>query len=1021
MAKGNPRLVLDGTESSDDLSGEVIRTNMTTGVHIFRIPCLAWIMIFAVVLAYPLPAQVTDPAIKAVAEAVVATHDQEAPDQITPQEVIDELRKNRDPYYTIYPSVLEMWKKEAMQPRLVRLFQEENLPSNVFTAIALVFGKVNERSSLPTLLRALVSGRLKETSETIRLHGLQDFDEFAPIYPEIKDLIKEFGQQKVDGPRTDLVNLLALIPGLVQLREFKEERSMAADRYFAIDMLLTAWATEKGKSSDSGPVGVAFASTLSQLVDGALNIQTQAQWNNWFSQYRQDKEVDQRLLLAQVYSDLVTDLRSKNLKLEQKRRTEVAALIKRMRATGEPPTRFLLDEDASLRRMSSVTFKSMSDSLGDAQRTTAIVALTEILNRKDLDEELYRELLNVAGPLGKKSPPDEKKALIVAIFDSRQSTQPQTWQARLKAASAIGLLDDEKRIASIYAFANVGERKKAESWSRVRIDVIRLAQELSVGFDFISLALDDADPDVRGVAAVILSVASSTLTEETVDRLLLAASKEQDQGALTRMLQSAETIVKKKPETLSLAALENVLSIEFSKVEPVTQARLSLVLIAASKQPKKYTSATDAIIKLIDAVVNVETKALQSELIKTIVDTPCSLVTPTLIKWLASPENHAKSDWRKVRDAVVADVEQSKTWPRDIIGLWDLCVSVAKLSPEDAGMTSMSVVMAAQNFAELPEALSLDTMRTAHEEWSLASSSKNLWINVLELREKDVENAKDDRRLLASLGALRERLAMVWSEKRGELLKDARGDHQKCLEKNGADESEAQQVFHHLAVARIAVLLLDFDGAKAALAEAGGEAAKALPASLINVAIDCLRTPGSAAVAKLEVIPEERRVQAPLTIAWLTCAANALSPDMADWRKAMEGVPSDASVELKQRLKERVGLVNKLERIIKARIEGKEAPAEKELVPNELQLLTTTLARRALAIYENDASNAEKLTNILVAISKNKKLGWPTTVSSESMASWAAVLGTLTIKVTIDENLREVFLSPVGSYLYSLD
>ncbi len=978
--------------------------------HIGVEPCVASCMTVALLLLLAISGVAQDTT--KVAEKTSKTRTN------SPQDVIDALRKNREPYYVIRSKVLVLYQDKDMRPRLLALFKEEKLAANVLTALAMVFSEEDEREPIPLLLRALVAGRLRELEETIVRYSLPKYHERKSILPEVSKILNEIGKLNDNAAQLGFTRLVNLIPNLVEAQHFKKNRLEDSDRYAAIELILQVW-KDAPIAQREGAAALALRTTLSSLVAEAVTFETAEDGEDWFAPYRRESERDKHLSLAQVYADIVVRLRTQNAKLRESRRADVTALIQRLRAAGEPPTRFLLDPDKTLRMLALRAIESMSDTLGEAPRSQATKDLIASLKRTDLSEELYRVLLQASGALGHKSTQEEKTALVSAVFDGRMTGSAPTLRAKLDAAGRIGFLDKPARLTDIYVEANRPERSETETWRVVRQDVIKLAQELGQGLDLIVTALQDGDSRVRGIAAVSIASAEASWTEETVDALIDAISGEKDEVALGRMLGAVESVVKQKPATFSARSMAKLLELEFPAIELKSTSRLATVLMALSTNPSRFRKEESNALQLIKSAINAENRELRAKLVAVVIAHPSPLGLPLLIAWLGEAENAKSTQWRKIRDFVLKELDEKKAWTQNAAALWQVCLGISAVSVEEAALTAQHALASIEKLPAMPEGIKVKEIRTTFETWSLESKSPVLWRVVLDRQNQLVEKAPKDLLHRARRADIAEKLAMVWTERRKDLLELSHDDL--ILLTTAKKDAPPPNPKAFLDLARIEFLQNKLSAARKSMTKGGEALVKSEAGVWLGAAIVVFDTPGEVALKHLRGVSEELKKRSPQTASWLQLVAGALSRDVADWPTDSTILPQDSSQLVKDIITQRIALHAQLESVLRARLEGKVSPKEEKITAENRSELVFLVANRSLAALKTDPPLAQKMSVLLVEWTKNGNLGWPAKESPESLAVLAKELGKMKADPTFNEKLHHVFLKTVGAHLYSLD
>ncbi len=938
------------------------------------------------------------------------------------EDPIEELKKNREPYYVLRLIVLKIYDNAENRPRLIELLKDDNLPANVLTAVSLVMGEKNERATIPFILRALVSGRFLDSSENIRRFTLSNFHRKNSIFSDIAVLIEGELRSDSEESRLKFANAVALLPRLVVSQRNEKDRSEDSERLVVIRRLFGIW--KKIPTGDSNRARV-IANNLKILVGGFHDFPDLASWEAWLNACKDDWSPENRLSLAQIYRRQLIYYKEENSKLKEARRNEVADLIKRMRSDNVPPTRFILETDRTLRQMALLTLKGMAAAMTPERRSLAIKDLVTGLSQPQArgpgSEALYRDILQAAGYLGRKATPDEKDQLVTAIFEPRKGDVAETWSARLQAAGDIGFVGQESRLRKIYQLSRSADRLASPEWRQVRIAVIKLAQKVGVGIDLVGEALADEDGEVRGIAAVVLSVDKSAVDEKIVTQLATAASTEKDQGALIRMLEAMEVIVGKNKETLSPESLGKILSLDFATVEVKTSARLAIVLLSLTVAGDDYALQRPLALDLVRKVLSSKILADSDGLLTPLIKIPCEAVVPDLIDWLGKNENaEGQPQWGQLRDMVVNLVEAKGTWDRDLSNIWRACRSLAAKHPEKAASTGRFALDAAEKMPSLPKPLAIEEMRLEHENWCLTGKNEVLWQNTLDRRNLLVENAEADIRLRLGRAALAERLALVWASRRHEFNQIAITDLEACLKDKEALKAEARMA-SLIRLSRIQLLDGNVTKARQALDQVDKERRLQADGVFLDLAISCFSTPGDPALMRLRGLSEQWKRQAPVTLVWLRVVASALSSNVADWPKSLDVMPKDTPQELKVEITRKIKLRDALESVLRARLEGSISENEESVAKTNKEELVCLAATRSLGVLKTNPAAAEKIAGLLFALTKNKKVAWPKEANPTNLALLAKELETVRNKPTFDKKLMDVFLKTVGTHLYSLD
>ena len=579
-----------------------------------------------------------------------------------PQDPVEELRRSEAPYFEVRQRVAnELWADEKIRAQVIALTLDPALAPNVLIGIGMVCADKRERGVVANYLELISNGRLKPTEkETIREYVILVFHKVEGVFPDIDSAL-----ERHTGDEAKFAALVTLYDYLVDGLEFHKQRPGDIERYEAVQRLLALWKSLGARISKASVD--ALRDVLARICDSAVQFPTLAEWDGWFERYRVKNRDTKSLGLSEIYRDLLADERARNTDLLEARRREASLLIQRMKQDGEPPVGFLDDSDSDIRKVALLTLAGMADGLAAPARKVAVDGIVERLNDESLSLEIYSDLVEAAGSLGRHASAEDKASLSAAVFVRTLASDAKLLKTQLRSVGEIGLLDDPTRLDGIYDAALVGSRATDKDWGDLRSSVIRVIEVLQVREKLALKAITDPDPSVREVAAVVLGgLADRFQADPGVDlaaELGARAAQEENATARRRMLEALGKVVAQRAELLTTAVLTDLTKTYRYDDDP-TRLLVVGILVQGSRLPSLDAAMAEGLTVVFNAAIADSSSAkLREGALVHLTKEPSPFVLDLMSKWFdGRPPGGA--DWTRVRDLMVVAFagDRSRLW-----------------------------------------------------------------------------------------------------------------------------------------------------------------------------------------------------------------------------------------------------------------------------------------------------------------------------------------------------------------------
>ncbi|MCA9322129.1 MAG: hypothetical protein KDB53_15415, partial [Planctomycetes bacterium] len=482
------------------------------------------------------------------------------------------------------------WNQEADRNRLIDYSERDEAGSQFVLAVGLAATGSGETRALMPALRLYGAARLSEADEAGPFRELLEAHHHRePVYGFLGDALAACSS--VDQTR----RLLDLWPRVLF---GTTGRSVSADRALAIRSLLEA--TQHVEPSPE--LTNAACKTLS-VMTGGLSRKTLEAWRLWFAERESASPPEAPLIidLEDILVPQVRELQARNEALVLQRREEVRRWIGQLRRLGEPAISYLLDSDSELRELTKAALKALAPRLNEAQRLAVVQELEGYLVDASQGSDIYRDLLDAAGTLGRPLPDEATRSLVDAVFRRDCSANPELLGRQVFIVGRIGAADEAPRLGAIYRSASRDHRDAGEAeWIILRRDTIRVLGSLRRGAEVVFSALADFDPSVRREAADVLKLMADRFGPDRDLSMVAFVGRledEPDASVRERLAESILAIVRSRPEVLTDELLSKLVAVPGETVTSRVRVRLGVAaaVLARRESPDELRERAAAI------------------------------------------------------------------------------------------------------------------------------------------------------------------------------------------------------------------------------------------------------------------------------------------------------------------------------------------------------------------------------------------------------------------------------------------